>query len=103
MQKTTSTRGDPTGPAATAMSDLREPHHHWPWTTAPSGLRSPPRAHLGASRNLSPVPKNVHDLARLASTSGAFQLALPPTGLRTYRRRLLRRASRTSLQRAIPC
>jgi hypothetical protein len=38
-RKTTSTRGDPVGPPAEAMSGLPEPHDHRPWTAAPSGPR----------------------------------------------------------------
>src|SRR5258708_15074546 len=55
---------------------------------------------LGTAGNLSAVPEAFHDLARLASAVRALQPALSTTGLPADRRRLLRRSSRTALQRS---
>src|SRR5580704_320075 len=80
-QKTTSTRGNPVGSPAAAMSGLRRSHDHRPRTASPPGPRRTSRSHLGATRNLSSLREDLHDLAQLARTGSAFQLALPRAGL----------------------
>src|ERR1017187_9054694 len=60
----------PPATAPTAVSAVRRRYHHRPWPAAQAGTRSVPRLDLGATRNLSSVQQDLHDLARLAGPFG---------------------------------
>src|ERR1035438_6547323 len=78
------------GIAPAAVSAVWRRYDHRPWSASQAGTRPGPRLDLGATRNLSSVQQDLHDLARLVGALGTFQLALPATGLGEHRCRQLR-------------
>jgi hypothetical protein len=67
----------PFGTAPTALSPVRRQYHRRPRPATQAGTR----LDQGATRHLSSVQQDLHDLARFAGAFGAFQLALPTAGL----------------------
>ena len=77
-----STRADPAGPPAAAMSGLSKRDDHRPWVPTPPEPRQPTRIDLRAPWSLSALWEDLYGLARVARAVGTLHLELCRGGIR---------------------